>query len=325
MHGRTDAPAHGRTDARRARGWVGAAVLLLLGSGCGPRAEAGDLAGPLVVFNAGSLAAPFHDLLAEFARRHAGVRPRQESSGSLEAARKLTDLGRVPDVLGVADQSVIPALLVPTHATWHSPFARNAMVLVYTPRSAGVDRLTAGSWWRILLEPGVRIGRSDPGLDPAGYRALMVYQLAEQFHQEPGLAARLLAASPRRFVRAKGADLIGLLQAGELDYLWYYRTGAETAGLPYLVLPRELDLSDPSLAEWYAQARVTVPGAGMTSDSVVVRGEPIVFAVTIPVGAPHPIAAEAFVRFVFSPDGQTILRRHGFTVPDSLPDPIPSP
>lgn len=314
LDGWTDGGIDGRTGGRGGafRTTRLTVTLLALGAACGGGGETEGLAGPLVVFNAGSLAAPFRDLLTEFVRRHPGVRPRQESSGSLEAARKITDLNRIPDILGVADQAVIPTLLFPAEATWYAPFARNAMVLVHTDRSQGADRVSKESWWRILLEPGVRIGRSDPALDPAGYRALMVYQLAERWYGIPGLGDRLLAASPRRFVRGKGADLIGLLQAGELDYVWYYRTGAEAAGLPYVALPGELDLSDPALAAWYAQAAVTVPGTSVGADSVTLRGEPIVFAVTVPAGAPHPAAAAAFVRFLYSPEGQAILARYGF-------------
>jgi molybdate/tungstate transport system substrate-binding protein len=42
------------------------------------------------------------------------------------------------------------------------------------------------------------------------------------------------------------------------------------------------------------------------------RGEPIVYALSIPTAAPHPQTAQAFVRFVFSPEGQAILRDNGF-------------
>ena len=68
--------------------------------------------GPLVVFNAGSLAYPFRELLRAFGRIHPGIRPMQESSGSLEAARKLTELGKIPDVIAVADHLVIAKLLM---------------------------------------------------------------------------------------------------------------------------------------------------------------------------------------------------------------------
>jgi molybdate/tungstate transport system substrate-binding protein len=283
-----------------------------------PPAKAGQLpSGRLVVYNAGSLAAPFRDLLQAFAQRHPGVTVVQESSGSLEAARKLTELNRIPDVLGVADYAVIPSLLVPRFAGWYLGFGRNAMVLAYSDRSTGAREISAANWWRILLRPGVRAGRSDPALDPNGYRTLMVYQLAERHYREPRLAARLLAASPPRYMRPKEADLVALLQAGELDYIWSYRSLAEVMRLPYVALPPEIDLSDPERAGDYARAVVRLPRLHRAStDSLEFRGEPIVYGLAIPRAAPNPAAAQAFVRFMLSPAGQAILRRNGFVVMD---------
>jgi molybdate/tungstate transport system substrate-binding protein len=269
--------------------------------------------GPLVVFNAGSLAYPFKALLDGFSRDHPGVHPMQESSGSLEAARKLTELGKVPDVLGVADYGVIAKLLMPAHATWYVTFASNAMVLAYSDHSVGAKEITAENWWRILLRPAVRWGASNPALDPNGYRTRMVFQLAEVHYKQPGLARRLLQALRPELVRPAEAQLIALVQSGELDYAWSYRSLARTAGLKWVELPREVDLSDPALVDWYRQARVRLPGARMGStDSVEFRGEPIVYALTIPTGAPHPALAREFVRFVFSAAGRGILETAGF-------------
>jgi molybdate/tungstate transport system substrate-binding protein len=271
--------------------------------------------GPLIVFNAGSLAFPIRDLLAEFGRRNPAVRGVSESSGSLEAARKLTELGKIPDVVAVADYAVIERLLIPAHATWHATFASNAMVLAYTDRSAGAGEISEANWWRVLLRPGVRSGHSNPALDPNGYRTLMVFQLAERHYREPGLAGRLRAAVPPRHIRPKEADHTALLQSGELDYAWSYRSLARTAGLRWVELPDAVNLSEPALAEHYAAARVRLPGARMASaDSIEFRGEPIVYALTIPRRAPHPETARAFVRFLYSPAGQAILARTGFTL-----------
>jgi molybdate/tungstate transport system substrate-binding protein len=271
--------------------------------------------GPLVVFNAGSLAQPFRELLRAFRTRHPDVVPAQENSGSVEAARKLTELGKIPDVLGVADYNVIPALLVPKHASWYVTFARNAMVLAYAPGSRGAKEINGQNWWRVLLQPGVHTGRSDPALDPNGYRVLMVTRLAERHYREPGLAARLLAAMPNRFMRPKEADLTALLEAGELDYIWTYRSIAETNRLSYVTLPREVDLSDPALGNAYGAVSVRVPGSKRTArDSVEFRGEPILYALTIPEAAPHPATAAAFARFVLSSEGSAILRRSGFLI-----------
>ena len=284
----------------------------------GTRASAQDQtppAGQLVVFNAGSLAKPFNELLRAFKAHHPRVVPAQENSGSLEAARKLTELGKIPDVIGVADYGVIPKLLIPGHATWLASFARNSMVLIHTNQSIGAGEISGKNWWQVLLRPGVRAGRAEPTLDPNGYRTLMVFQLAEKFYKQPDLADRLERAHPPKYMRPKEADLTALVQAGELDYSWSYLSIAKAAGLPYVQLPPEVDLSDPKRAEWYAQARVWTPGPRRTaSDSVEFRGEPIVYALTIPTAAPHPQTAQAFVRFIFSPEGQAILKDNGFVL-----------
>ena len=292
-------------------------LLTLLFMRPGDVAAQDQIAGPLVVFNAGSLAKPFGDLLQAFKARHPDVAPAQENSGSLEAARKLTDLGKVPDVIGVADYGVIAKLLIPEHASWYVTFARNSMVLVYTDQSLGAQEINAGNWWQVLQRPGVRAGHSDPVLDPNGYRSLMVFQLAEKFYRRPGLAARLNQAFPSKYMRPKEADLTALVQAGELDYSWSYASIARAAGLRYLDLPDEVNLSNPSLAEWYAQASVRLPRARAGGrDSLEFRGEPIVYALTIPTRAPHPRTAAEFVRFVLSPAGRLIIKQNGFTLLD---------
>lgn len=282
-------------------------------AGCGSGQGAREV-GPLVVFNAGSLAPAFRDLLREFAARTPGLATGQESSGSLEAARKLTELGKIPDVLAVADYNVITKLLVPGYAAGYTPFATNAMVLAYTDRSVRAGEITPDNWWRILLDPKVRWGHSNPALDPNGYRTLMVFQLAERHYREPGLAGRLERALQPRFVRPNEAQLTGLLQAGELDYAWSYRSLAATSGLRWVELPPEIDLSDPGRAGFYRLASVRLPGPRLAGDSVEFRGEPILYALTIPNGAPHPGLARAFVDFVLSPEGGRILEGAGLKV-----------
>jgi molybdate/tungstate transport system substrate-binding protein len=296
--------------------WIRSALALgLMASSSSGLTAQSSPSGPLVVFNAGSLAKPFSDLLRAFKQRHAAVDPAQESSGSLEAARKLTDLRKIPDVIGVADYGVITKLLIPQHATWYATFARNSMVLIYTDQSTGEKEINGTNWWQVLLRPGVRTGRSDPTLDPNGYRTLMVFQLAERFYRQPGLAARLERAAPRRYMRPKEADLTALVQAGELDFSWSYASIAKTVGLRYVDLPPEVDLSDPERAEWYRQAKVRLPGASRGGrDSVDFYGEPIVYALTIPMAAPHPATAREFVRFIFSSEGQSIIVANGFQI-----------
>ena len=297
-------------------------LLALLALAASAPAAAQVPGGPLIVYNAGSLARPFRELLDSFRVRHPAVVPAQENTGSLEAARKLTELGKVPDVLAVADYNVIDDLLRPRYASWYVNFARNSMVLAYTDRSIDAATIDSTNWWRILQKPGVRAGHSDPALDPNGYRTLIVLQLAERYYRQPGLARKLDAAMPPRYQRPKEADLTALLQAGELDYAWTYQSLAQTSGLRYVSLPGAIDLSDPALAGDYEAASVRIPGASRVGgDSLTVRGEPIVYALTIPIHAPHPALAAEFVRFVLSAKGRAILEANGFVL---LPQPVVS-
>lgn len=292
------------------------AILLVtaaLAVGCGR--SGGEPTSPrqLVVFNAGSLARPMKAALDSFAARE-GVEVQQESAGSLETARKLSDLGKLPDLVALADEDVFPQLLMPAHVSWYARFAHNRMVLAYTPRSRHAAEITPDNWAQILMRPGVEVGRSDPQLDPNGYRTLLVLQLAESFYRQPGLAGRLLQVMPERNVRPKEADLVGLLQAGEFDYIWSYESMAKAQGLKYLQLPGEIDLSAPPDSATYAQASVRVRGKG--ADSVTFRGRPIVYAFSVPIKAPHRELAELFARFLTSPDGRRVLRAHGLDALD---------
>jgi molybdate/tungstate transport system substrate-binding protein len=305
------------------RGALAALLLAVLPSAL-PAQTPAPLTGSLLVFNAGSLSLPLRNLLQAFKKANPGVVTAQESSGSLEAARKITDLGKIPDILAVSDYAIIPKLLIPSHADWYASFANNALVLAFRNESQGALEIDDSNWYRILLRSGIRTGRADPSLDPAGYRTLMVWQLAEQYYRQPNLASLLTIASPMRYVRPKEADLTALLQLGEFDYIWTYLSIARASGFRWLNLPAEVNLSDPGMAKTYASARVALPGATRApGDSVVFHGEPIVYALTIPRGAPHPEVAEAFIRFLFSPAGQGIIADAGLQplVPPALGGP----
>ena len=288
---------------------LSAAVAILAASSLlvacdGANARSGDRT--IVAFNAGSLARPLRAALDTFALREA-ITIEQESAGSLETARKLTELGKVPDVIALADEEIFPQLLVPARMDWYAQFARNRMVIAYTRTSRHAREVGTSNWWRVLQRPDVEVGRSDPDLDPNGYRTMLVLQLAERHYAEPGLAARLLARSPARNVRPKETDLVGLLQAGEMDYIWSYESMAQAAGLQWIQLPPEIDLGDPARAAEYGAASIRVPGR-TPGDTIVFHGEPIVYAISVPRDAPHRELGERFVAWLLSEEGRGVLR-----------------
>lgn len=285
-------------------------------SGCASDG-AGAADGPLVVYNAASLTRPMRAVLDSFAAR-TGTRYSQESASSLELVRKLTEMQSTPDVLALADPQLFPALLEPTFVTWHALFGRNRIVLAYTSRSRGAGEIQGGSWWTVLEQPGVQVGRSDPNTDPSGYRTLLVWQLAGRHYGVADMEARMLRAAPTRNVRPREADQVALLQAGELDYIWTYENLARLMGLQYLRLPDAVDLGSVADSATYATASTRVLGK-RPGDTLVVHGRPILFGVSIPRAAPHTALAERFVAYLLSEEGRRILRRTHF---DALASPV---
>jgi len=99
----------------------------------------------------------------------------------------------------------------------------------------------------------VAVGRADPDRDPCGYRTVMVLQLSEKHYGLPELADHLLAKD-QRFIRPKETDLLALLESGEIDYLFIYRSVIEQHKLKMVSLPSEVNLSSPAMADCYRTA-----------------------------------------------------------------------
>ena len=243
-----------------------------------------------------------------FAARSGGRTVVEEEHGaSLELARRITELGRVPDVIALADHEVFPELLMPGELSWYATFARNRMVVAYTLESRRAAEAKTMDWRSLLLHDDVLVGRTDPVLAPAGYRALLVYALAESFYKQPGLAARLAARTPAKQIRGNAADLAALLAAGELDYIVEYESLARAQKFEFIALPPEIDLSDAAHAASYRTASIRVAG-GAGKDSVTRTGSPILYGVGVPRRASHGDVGVRFVAFLLSPAGRAILR-----------------
>lgn len=258
----------------------------------------------LVIFEASSLAGPMRPVLDTFARR-TGALVLEEHGASLELARRITDLHRVPDVVALADGEVFSEQLIPSATTWYASFARNRLVIAFTDRSRYASEVTPDNWRTIVLRPGVALGRTDPVMAPAGYRTLLAYRLAEMFYHDPGLAKRLEAKTPARFIRANAADLAALLSAGELDYIIEYESLARAQRFRSVHLPPEMDLGDQSRGSDYARAQVAIS----TPRGVVTRtGAPILYGISVPANAPHGDVGIHFLQFMLGSEGRSILR-----------------
>lgn len=267
----------------------------------------------LIVFGAGTLATPFGQEIAAFKALHPGITVHSEFSASGDRVKAITQLGEPDDVLGVADYSLIPAEMFggsghKRFASWYVGFVSNQITFAYTAHSKGASQLTSKNWYRILAEPGVHIGRSNPAADPSGYQILQMLKLAQGYYHDPSLSASVLKNSPDSSVAETETSLLAALQSGQIDYLAIYRSDALQNHLKYIHLPPQINLSNPALAKTYA--KVTTQGA--TSSGV--HGKPIIYGLTVPSNAPDPTLGEQFVKFVLGPKGQAIMAKNGFPV-----------
>lgn len=262
------------------------------------------LNGELVIFHAGSLSMPFKAIADSFVKLNPGVKILAEASGSIDAARKITELGRDCDIMASADYKVIDKLLIPGFASENIKFAANEMAIVYNEKSRYSSEITKDNWKEILLREDVIFGRSDPNSDPCGYRTLLVWQLA-------GADMKTMIIKDARYIRPKEVDLLALLDVNAVDYIFLYKSVAVQHGLKYTELSDSVNLSDPLLNDWYAKAVVKVRGSS-PEDTIAINGEAMIYGLTILRDAPNKKIAEAFVDFLLSENGgRKILSQMG--------------
>ncbi len=277
-------------------------------------AYAGDKC-KLIIFHAGSLTVPFSRLEKVFEEKHPGCEVLREASGSRLAARKVAELAKQADIVAVSDYTVIDEILKPEYAVWNLYFARNRMVIAISKGARYASEINGNNWYKILLKKSVEYGRSDPFLDPCGYRTLLVWKLAERYYGLKGLYRKLLDGMSLRNLRPKETDLLPLAQSGDLDYHFTYLSLARQHGFQYVTLPEEIDLGNPSLKNIYSEAVLELTDGKQT---LKVRGKPIVYGITIVKGAPHYQTAVEFIKLLIGSKGQEILK-------DSFQEPLVPP
>jgi molybdate/tungstate transport system substrate-binding protein len=205
-----------------------------------------------------------------------------------------------------------------------TPIAGTAVVVAYNPKgrfAADFTAAAAGSkpWYSVLEEPGVRFGRTDPAIDPQGRNIIFAMLLAERYYNVPGLAKTILGDFENPAQIFTEASVLSRLEAGQLDAASAYQSSAFSQGLPFVTLPQQINLSDPSLAAaWYDKAQFALTKSDGTTQTLT--SEPLAFYAAALTNAQSPSLAAAFVAFLQSPQAQTMLRDHGYGPP--LGDPL---
>jgi molybdate/tungstate transport system substrate-binding protein len=169
--------------------------------------------------------------------------------------------------------------------SWYVNFAESPLVIGYSLSSRFATDLKSRPWYEVLQEPGIKIGRTDPELDPKGALTVRLLDQAEQAYKLPGIAKKILGAPDNPEQVRPEEILVGSLRSGEIDVGFFYSTEAADLEIPAIPLPAEVALSAH-------------------------------YTVTVLCNAPHPEAAIKFVVFLLGPSGRAIMASHGMeTVP----------
>ncbi|MFB6068769.1 MAG: substrate-binding domain-containing protein [Halobacterium sp.] len=215
-----------------------------------------------------------------------------EAHGSAAVRRLILDGLRHPDAVALADPRLFEGV-----ADRGSLFATNALVLAYAPDSAAASTLERGL--TAVADPALAVGRTDPDVDPLGYRTVMALRLAASAFD---VDAR--AVLDESYVVPE-TDLMNALENGGIDAAFAYRNMAVQRNLPFVPLPDRIDFSNPDFADAYAEAAYELDGQ-------TVRGAPIRYAAT----ALTDFGSGWVDRLVTA---RTRLREAGFVVPDAYP------
>jgi len=216
------------------------------------------------------------------------------------------------------------------------------LVVAYTAKSKNASEINSTNWYKIMNQSNVTIGLSDPNSDPAGYRSVMMLQLADTYYNDSNIFTDLIAnntaitsakngtgyiiSSPTNLnptskvvVRSDAATLMPLLESGTIDYAIVYKNIAaqqSSSGVKYMTLPGKLALNNATYASDYKKiSLVQDSDSANTTQKNTVKLSAIVYGITVLNNAPEKNLSTQFVQLLISPTGTQIIK-------NSFQDPI---
>jgi molybdate/tungstate transport system substrate-binding protein len=257
------------------------ATVLLIATSVSARA-----ADTVNVLYAGSLVNVMERSVGPVFDNKSGDRFQGYAGGSNKLANEIKGMLRRGDVFVSANPKVNDQLMGQTNGNWvqwYVTFAESPLTIGYNPASRFANDLKNKPWYEALAEPGLKLGRTDPKLDPKGALTIELFKRAEALYHKPDLSQKILGEPENPAQVLPEEALIGRLQSGQLDAGFFYSTETSDAKIPSVSLPEQIAL----------KARYTI---------------------TILRDAPNPSGAEKFVNFLLGADGRDLLTQHGLAI-----------
>src|SRR5260221_1127935 len=130
-------------------------------------ASAGDSA--VNVLYAGSLVNLMERSVGPAFEQKSGDRFQGYAGGSNKIANEIKGKLRRGDIFISANEKVDDQLMGQANGNWvqcYIAFAESPVVIGYNPASRFVNDLKSKPWYEVLVEPWLKLGRTDPKLDP---------------------------------------------------------------------------------------------------------------------------------------------------------------
>jgi molybdate/tungstate transport system substrate-binding protein len=263
---------------------VASVVVVAAGAFGAQGASAQD--GTVNVLYAGSLVNLMERSVGPAFEKETGVHFQGYAAGSNKIANEIKGKLRRGDVFISASPKVNTSLMGAAngdHVTWYVNFAESPLMIGYNPQSKFAAQFKSKRWDEVLQEPGIRIGRTDPKLDPKGAFTVEMVTKAAALYKEPDLVQKTLGAPENPEQVLPEETLVGRLQSGQLDAGFFYSTETSDLKIPAIRPAPEL------------QAKAS-------------------YTITILGDAPNAKGAASFVDFLMSAKGRELLKEHGVDV-----------
>ncbi|MHB8189517.1 MAG: extracellular solute-binding protein [Ferrimicrobium sp.] len=291
----------------------GAAAIALGACGSVGSARAGRSSGVADVAYAGSLELLNEKTIGPAFARSSGFSYLGRGGGSLGLSNEIRGgeiASNVFESIGAA-----PILsLEPRLTRWYVRIAASPIVVAYNqagPYARQLSEIARGAkpladLFSILSSPGFHLGRTNPNTDPQGQAFYEMVELAQRRLRLPTTTvASVLGSVDNPAQVFSETALEARLTSGQLDAASAFLSQAIQLHLPYILLPSVINFGNPKLAATYARAMLQLP------NGKVVHGAPLVVDATV-LGRVDSAAAQAFIAYQFSHQGQSELQKGGY-------------
>jgi molybdate/tungstate transport system substrate-binding protein len=265
--------------------FVSIACVGLAAAGCGSSSPSSTSSskhsGNVDVLSAGSLDTLMTKSVGPAFHKATGYTMVDTSGGSGTLAADIKNKIDVADVFVSASPTVTQGLEGASNGDWvkwYANFAASPEVLGYYPKSKFAHDLQTMPWYDVITKPGFRLGRTNPTQDPGGVLAAEALNETATAKNLPALKTLATETSDEYVEDTEEADI----QNGQLDASFMYEADAISQGSPF----------------------VPLTGVNLAGD----------YTITIVSKAPHLAAAEAFIKFLLGPTGQSELKADKFVV-----------